>query len=45
MFVLFVAICFWAWSGRRKRTFDAAARMPLEPDELDEVNRDGDAEA
>lgn len=45
MFVLFVAICFWAWSGRRKRTFDAAARMPLEPDELDKVNRDGDAEA
>jgi cytochrome c oxidase cbb3-type subunit 4 len=39
MLVLFIAICFWAWSGRRKTTFDAAARMPLEPDELEEIDR------
>jgi len=39
MLVLFVAICFWAWSGRRKNTFDAAARMPLEPDELEEIEK------
>jgi cytochrome c oxidase cbb3-type subunit 4 len=32
MLVLFVGICFWAWSGRRKSTFDEAARRPLEPD-------------
>jgi cytochrome c oxidase cbb3-type subunit 4 len=39
MLVLFIAICFWAWSGRRKGTFDAAARMPLEPDELEKIDR------
>lgn len=33
MFVLFIGIVIWAYSGRRKRAFDAAARMPLEDDE------------
>jgi len=33
MVVLFIGICFWAWSGRRKRMFDAAARQPLETDD------------
>jgi len=32
MLVLFVGICFWAWSGKRKADFDAAARQPLESD-------------
>jgi cytochrome c oxidase cbb3-type subunit 4 len=32
MLVLFVGICFWAWSGRRKQDFDEAARRPLESD-------------
>lgn len=26
----FVAITLWAWSGKRKSEFDAAARLPLE---------------
>jgi len=39
MLVLFLAICFWAWSGRRKNTFDEMAHLPLEPDELDEVEK------
>lgn len=30
--VLFIAICFWAYSSRQKQTFDAAAQMPLEAD-------------
>jgi len=42
MLILFIAICFWAWSGRRKNTFDALARMPLEPDELEELDRNND---
>ncbi len=29
---LFVGLCIWAWSKRRKSSFDAAARMPLEDD-------------
>lgn len=29
----FVAIVLWAWSGKRKHAFDAAAHIPLENDE------------
>jgi cytochrome c oxidase cbb3-type subunit 4 len=32
MFLLFAAICIWAWSGRRKKDFEEAANLPLEPD-------------
>ncbi len=32
MLLLFIGICGWAWSARRKPDFDAAARLPLEPD-------------
>jgi len=45
MLVLFIAICFWAFSGRRKGTFDAMARMPLEPDELDQLDQTNDRSA
>ena len=30
LFVLFVGIVVWAWSGKRKKSFDRAARMPLD---------------
>jgi cytochrome c oxidase cbb3-type subunit IV len=29
-FVAFVALCFWAWSGRRQKDYSAAARLPLD---------------
>ncbi len=29
-FLAFVALCVWAWSGRRRKDFEAAARLPLE---------------
>lgn len=29
LLVLFIGICAWAFSPRRKRDFDAAARLPL----------------
>jgi cytochrome c oxidase cbb3-type subunit 4 len=32
-FVFFIAIVIWAWSGKRKKEFDEAARMPLEDDD------------
>jgi len=32
MIAVFGAIVFWAWSGRRKRDFDEAARLPLDED-------------
>lgn len=30
LLVLFLAAWIWAWSPRRKREFDAAARLPLD---------------
>lgn len=33
LLVLFVVGWVWAWSPRRKRDFDAAARLPLDDQE------------
>ena len=33
MFLLFVGIVAWAWSSKRRRDFDEAARLPLEDDQ------------
>jgi cytochrome c oxidase cbb3-type subunit 4 len=30
LMAVFIGIIAWAWSGKRKRTFDAAARAPLD---------------
>lgn len=30
LLVTFIGIVLWAWSGRRRAAFDAAARLPLE---------------
>jgi cytochrome c oxidase cbb3-type subunit 4 len=30
LIVVFIAICAWAWSKRRKSDFEAAARLPLD---------------
>ncbi len=35
LFVLFIALCIWAWSGRRRDEFAAAAMLPF--DETDDV--------
>ncbi len=32
--IIFVAIVFWAWSGRRKESFKDAANIPLEEEEF-----------
>jgi cytochrome c oxidase cbb3-type subunit 4 len=33
LLILFIGIIIWAFSSRRKKRFDAAARMPLEDDD------------
>ena len=33
LLVIFIGIVVWAWSGKRKRDFDEAARLPLEDDD------------
>ncbi|MGB8327620.1 MAG: CcoQ/FixQ family Cbb3-type cytochrome c oxidase assembly chaperone [Steroidobacteraceae bacterium] len=32
LLILFLALIAWAWSDRRRATFDRLARMPLEED-------------
>ncbi len=32
LFVAFIGMVVWAWSGRRRSDFHAAARLPLEQD-------------
>jgi len=32
MLVLFIGICVWAWSSRRKSSFDRAAQLPFDDD-------------
>lgn len=33
LFVVFIGIVAWAYSGRRKKDFDEAARLALDDDE------------
>jgi cytochrome c oxidase cbb3-type subunit 4 len=33
LLILFIGIIIWAFSSRRKKRFDAAARMPLEEED------------
>lgn len=32
LMLTFVGIVLWAWSGKRKKDFDEAARLPLDDD-------------
>ena len=32
LLIIFVALCLWAYSSRRRAAFDAAALLPLEED-------------
>ena len=32
--IIFLAIVFWAWSGRRKENFNDAAHIPLEEEKF-----------
>ncbi|MDH3286903.1 MAG: cbb3-type cytochrome c oxidase subunit 3 [Betaproteobacteria bacterium] len=34
-FVTFIGIVVWAWSGARRKRFEAAARLPLEDAEAE----------
>ena len=34
LMIIFIGIVVWAWSDRSRRTFDEAAQLPLEQDDL-----------
>ena len=41
-FATFVGLCLWAWSGRRRKDFDAAARLPFDDAGAATGPREGD---
>jgi cytochrome c oxidase cbb3-type subunit 4 len=43
MMIVFIGIVIWAYSGRRKKDFDEAARLPLEAErhETSDSQREG----
>ena len=41
-FVVFIAICWWALSARRKANFEEAARLPLNDDDLETALRNAE---
>lgn len=40
--LVFIGIVLWAFSGKRKKSFDQAARLPLEDDEDTKSSRSGE---
>lgn len=42
-FLAFLGIVFWAYSGRNKQSFDAAARLPLDDDTFDNSSQSPNA--
>lgn len=42
LLVLFIGIWAWAWSGKRRDAFDAAAHLPLDDDDLTQSARSGE---
>ncbi len=42
LLVVFIAIVVWAYSARRKRDFEEAARLPLDDEDAPARRRDGD---
>lgn len=37
--VAFVGVCIWAWSSKRKRSFDEAANLPFADDNIDQHSK------
>jgi len=45
VFVVFIGIILWAYSGKRKKDFDEAARLVLDDDEPLQAKQKEDANA
>ena len=44
LFVAFIGIVIWAWSSKRKRDFDEAARLALEDDDKSGMTKESSHE-
>ncbi len=36
LMIAFIGLCFWAYSSKRKKTFDEAAHLPFADEELNQ---------
>ena len=36
LMITFIGMCFWAYSSKRKKTFDEAAQLPFADEELNQ---------
>jgi cytochrome c oxidase cbb3-type subunit 4 len=43
LMVAFLAMTIWAYSGKRKKSFDEAANLPFEDDDMKRTDEKGDA--
>lgn len=34
LMIAFIGLCFWAWSKKRKKSFDEAANLPFADEEI-----------
>jgi len=40
LLILFLAICLWSWSSKRKSGFEKMANLPLEDDNIKDINEE-----
>ncbi len=40
LLILFIGICIWSWSSKRKPGFDRMANLPLEEDNIKDINEE-----
>lgn len=45
VFIVFIGIVLWAWSGKRKPSFDKASMIPLEDDDSGLTENNSEEEA
>ena len=45
LMLTFIGIVIWAWSGKRKKDFDEAARLPLDDDPMIAADTNGDLDS
>lgn len=40
LLIMFVGICVWSWSSRRKPGFDEMSQLPLEDDNIQDIKEE-----
>ena len=40
LLMLFVGIWIWSWSSKRKTAFDEMSKLPLEDDNIQDINKE-----